>query len=233
MARGADESFVDLSNETSQLGIKVVSAVKDPSEGGEHLGALVHSTHDGKITTKVNYKKLISKWTARFEARDSRLSAMEDKALLQYISTIMVGVALYVGSLSENRLSTLQFIRYFHTRVAWSYLLRRYSSKEITRNDQLYYRNSLRLPTYKELRSKVDRLCVSIQLSLNVRKVRKGELVGFMEAAKKYTKSKLFGLWAYESRDGGRPVSDVLPSCVIGARRRVSCVSCGFLVCYQ
>ena len=156
------------------------------------LGALVHCTRQGQIHTEVNYKKLISKWTARYEARNSRMCAMEDKELLKYIGTLMVGVALYYGSLSENRQSTLKFIRDFHTRLAWSHLLKRYSSKEITANEKLYFRNSLRLPTYKELRSKVDRLCVSIQLSMNVRKVRMRELFGFM---KKDATSKLLGLF--------------------------------------
>lgn len=151
MARGPDDKFVDLSKEKAELEIKVVADEKGPDEGGEHLGAVVTCTHQGQIYTKVNYKKLINKWTARYETRYDRMCAMDDKELLKYISSLMVGVAQYVGSLSENRRSTLQFIRDFHTRLAWYHLLKRYSSKEITANTKLDFRNTLRLPTYQEL----------------------------------------------------------------------------------
>lgn len=120
---------------------------------------------------------------------------MGDQELLRYISTIMVGVSYVVGSLSANRVNTIKFIRRFHTRLAWSHLLSRHSRKEIMGNDQLYTCNSLRLPTYKELHAKVDRLCVSIQISTNLWKVRMRSLICFMKAAKRSAKSKLLGLF--------------------------------------
>lgn len=195
MLRRADDKFVDLTSETKELGIELMEDEKGPNERGEHLGGVVKSTSEGKISTEVNYLKLKKKWTARAETRDKQMSAMEDQALLKYISTIMVGVALYVGSVSVNRERTLQFIRSFHTNLAWSHLLRRYTYKEITSNDKLYSHKTLRIPNYQTLRSLVDRLCLSIQISRKVGKVRMRELIGFEKRARKVVRSKLFGLF--------------------------------------
>lgn len=118
----------------------------------------------------------------------------DDQTLLRYISSIMVGVALYYGSISSTRQTTLQFIRDFHTRLAWSHLLSRHSRLEITRNKELCIRNSLRLPTYQELCERVERLCVSIQLKNRKCMVKKRDVIGFMKTAKKHANTKLLGL---------------------------------------
>lgn len=59
MVRSGVERFLDLTKETNKLSIKVVEEEKGPYEGGNHLGAVVHSTCKGQLVTSVNYKKLI------------------------------------------------------------------------------------------------------------------------------------------------------------------------------
>lgn len=194
MVRSKEERFVDITNEATKLGLKLVAAEKGPYEVCNHLGALVHCTSQGEIRTSLDYKKLKTKWTARNEARRSKMLAMDDQSLLRYINQMMVGVALYYGSISLNRAETLKFIRYFDTRLAWNHLLTRYESEEIQSNEKLCGRHGLLLSTYKELCDRVARLCVSIQLKSQKCMVKMRSLSGFMEAAKKHAHSKLLGL---------------------------------------
>lgn len=196
MVRAENEQFVDVSAETEKLSITLVEQAKSKNEAGEHLGAMVRINREGQITTEINFLKLKKKWLAKAEARDRQMDAMGDEELLKYITSIMNGVALYYGSISVQRERTLKFIRSFHTHLAWTHLLRRHTFKEITQNDKLYCNHTLRIPTYEQLRSRVDRLCLSIQISKNLWLVRMKELTNeFLEKARKVAKTKQFGLF--------------------------------------
>lgn len=193
MGASSDSEFIDLSKETSELGIEVSVELRHLQEGADHLGGTVSTTGEGRVKTDTNYKKLKARWSARCESRREKMNAMPDQVLLSYVSTMMVGVALFYGCLSSNRVKTLKFIRDFHSRLAWSYLLSRYSSKEITRNEKLYYRETLRLPTYKELLERVERLSVSTQLGDSFTKC-KHVLTSLINEVRKWPTCELLGL---------------------------------------